>query len=320
MSSLMRLLNRLLPFATPGTPLYQDVVHLGVLAVLLYFAPQIQQHLQQRRQVETEQQDQELQDEPAIPEQGNGFQRAADDPEAPENQQNNNARQHINGERDQDDDMPPLRHNGPANVPVEAGPANPAARVPPQQRNIGAKKAKSLAKKDQRRAYHEFQRSQGDAQRAKDAEFAAEREAEQAAELARRKAKEAKLEEKKAKEREKRREQERRGREEEIERRERAVSTVRERLDENRMCNLFDVARGVGGDYDDVSLEKILNAAGVLGKGSDGTVTMVTGTGWIARVRKEDMRRAYEKASTLTGDISYDQLGNILQEVLKEEY
>ena len=315
----MRLLNRLLPFATPGTPLYQDVVHLGVLAVLLYFAPQIQQHLQQRSRVETEQEGEELQDEPAVLEQNNGFQHVVNDPEAPENEQNNNAGQHVDGGRNQDDDMPPLRHHAPADAPVEAGPANPAARVPPQQRNIGAKKAKSLAKKDQRRAYHEFQRSQGDAQRAKDAEFAAEREAEQAAELARRKAKEAKLEEKKAKEREKRREQERRQREEEIERRERAVRTVRERLDEDRMCNLFDVARVVGGDYDDVSLEKILNAAGVLGKGSDGTVTMATGTGWITRVREEDMRRAYEKASTLTGDISYEQLGNILQKVLKEE-
>lgn len=323
MSSLMGLLNRLLPFATPGTPVYQDVVHLGLLAVLLYYAPQIQQHLEQRRQGATEQEGRQILDEPAIPENEAFRQPGVDDVIEPENDHVRHLPGGNEGAHDENnnDQMPPLRDHAPADPPVEAGPANPAAaRVPPQHRNIGAKKAKSLAKKDQRRAYHEFQRSQGDVQRARDAEGAAEREAAQAAEQARRKANEAKLEEKKAKEREKRREQERRQREEEIQRRERAVRIVREELGESRMCNLFDVARDVGGDHDDVSLEKVLNAAGVLGKGADGALTMVTSTGWIVRVSEDDMRRAYATtASTFEGDISYEQLGKILQQVLKEK-
>ncbi|KAF2216558.1 hypothetical protein CERZMDRAFT_109423 [Cercospora zeae-maydis SCOH1-5] len=300
MSSVVRFLNRLLPFATPGTPVYQDVIHLGVLAVLLYFAPQIQEHYQRN---------QELDNQP------NG------QPQPHDNHDGANQAAQINP------------HPNPAAAaaaaaanenPIEpAGPAaaQPAALMPPAHRNIGAKKAKSLAKKDQRRAYHEFQRSQGDAQRAKDAEGAAEREVAQAAEIARRKATEAKLEEKKAKEREKRREQERREREGQIALRERAVESVKEALEERRMCNLFDVGRQIGGaDLDEVALEKILNAAGVVGRSKDGSaVTMVTSTGWIVRVREEDMRTAYETAAQ-TGDkeIDWEGFGEVLRKTLLE--
>ncbi|PPJ49769.1 hypothetical protein CBER1_02858 [Cercospora berteroae] len=314
MSSFIRLLNRLLPFATPGTPVYQDVIHLGVLAVLLYLAPQIQETLQNRNR----RPDDHIHDEQIV--QGpNGEQNDATGPN--DDHGNNDTHQ---PERENRHVPPPIQPNtGVAAEEEDAnepGPANPAARMPPVQRNIGAKKAKSLAKKDQRRAYHEFQRSQGDAQRAKDAEGAAEREAAQAAEVARRKATEAKLEEKKAKEREKRREQERREREEQIALRERAIEFVKEALEERRMCNLFDVGRQIGGDFDEVSLEKILNAAGVTGKSKNGdVVTMVTSTGWVVRVRKEDMEKAYENAAdTGEKDINWEEFGEILRKTLLE--
>ncbi|GIZ46167.1 hypothetical protein CKM354_000930500 [Cercospora kikuchii] len=313
MSSVLRLLNRLLPFATPGTPVYQDVIHLGVLAVLLYFAPQIQENLQRRnRRPDDHVHDEQIDQAP------NHQQNDANEPNG-----NDGVHETHQAERENGHVPPPIQPD--AGVAAEEdrnepGPANPAARMPAAQRNIGAKKAKSLAKKDQRRAYHEFQRSQGDAQRAKDAEGAAEREAAQAAEVVRRKATEAKLEEKKAKEREKRREQERREREEQIALRERAIEFVKEALDERKMCNLFDVGRQVGGDFDEVSLEKILNAAGITGKSKDGTATtMVTSTGWVVRVRKEDMAKAYENAAeTGEKEIDWEEFGEILRKTLLE--
>ncbi|KAI5367552.1 hypothetical protein Slin15195_G026810 [Septoria linicola] len=312
MSSLMRLLNRLLPFATPGTPVYQDVIHLGVLALFLYYAPQIQEHLQQRSRTGDEQVDGQSGQEDVPAENDLGR-----EPPQEEIRQggDDEARQHGGAEAQEEDPMPPLRNAAPEE-PAEAGPAN-APRVPPQ-RNIGAKKAKSLARKDQRRAYHEFQRSQAESQRAIENEGAAEREAEQAAQLARRKAAEAKLEEKKAKEREKRREQERKEREEQIASRERVVRLVRDELDTNRMCNLFDVATRIGGDYDEISIEKILNAANVLGTGDGGAMTMVMSTGWVVRVRSEDMAQAYSAvAETCEGDIGYEKLGHALQSILR---
>lgn len=306
MASLFGFLNRLLPFATPGTPLLQDLLHLGVICAALYFAPQIQEHF---RQV----QDEDVQEQPPFP-------AAVDD--HPEAEQNNAAPDMIAQEANPADDgpAPPLQPQN--DDDPEPGPANPA-RAPQPHRNVGAKKAKALARKDQRRAYNEFQRSQGEAQRARDAEGAAEREAVQAAERERRKVAEAELEAKKTKEREKKREVERKQREEEMARREAAVEIVRRDLDERRVSNVFDVARRVGGDADDVWLEKILNAAGVLGKGQDGSFTMATSVGWVVRVRGSDMARAYALASergkrSEDGEISHEEMGRCLEVVLKE--
>jgi hypothetical protein len=49
MASIISLINRLLPFATPGTPLLQDLVHLGAICTILYYAPQIQHWAQERQ-------------------------------------------------------------------------------------------------------------------------------------------------------------------------------------------------------------------------------------------------------------------------------
>lgn len=319
MASVMSLLNRLLPFATPGTPLSQDLVHLGIICVLLYYAPQIQDWIQQRRQYSTDtgHNDQLHDQEMPLPAQRNGYEEDQQPQEA--NNQHAAPRAMPNGHIHE---VPA----GPENHVEEGdpGPANAPHRDQiPQQRNVGAKKAKSLARKDQRRAYNEFQRSQGDAQRARDAEGAAEREAEQAAERERRKAAEAKLEAKKAQEREKKREQERREREEDFARRERAIEIVREELEERKMCNLFDVARQVGGE-DDVWVEKILNASGMLGTRKDGSVTMVTSTGWVVRVRKEDMLKAYSGAAESQkggkSEISYEYVGKLLEETLRSSW
>lgn len=54
---------------------------------------------------------------------------------------------------------PSGRAGNPPNQP-QAPPQPPPSRVHPKTRNIGPKKAASLARRDQRRAYNEFQRSQ----------------------------------------------------------------------------------------------------------------------------------------------------------------
>lgn len=310
MVSFFGLLNRLLPFATPGTPLLQDLVHLGAICTLLYYAPQIQQWAQDRRS--------EVQ-QPAQP--------AVNEDAAPAEPDEPAVREVHEAEVDGDGAIPLQNVNHDQQdlqneqVPIAEGQPGPANRDNmPTQRNVGAKKAKSLAKKDQRRAYHEFMRSQGDAQRARDAEGAEEREAALQAERERRKAKEAELEAKKAKEREQKREAERKERDEEIKRRDLVVSLVKEQLEESRLCDLFRVAKQVGGDADEEWVERILKASGLLGM-KDGVLTMVTSVGWAARISREDMDQAYrqalEEGTRDDGSISYERLGGILETTLR---
>ncbi|KAK4630960.1 hypothetical protein CLAFUW4_03085 [Fulvia fulva] len=323
MASLMSITNRLLPFATPGTPLLQDVIHLAVICTLLYFAPQIQECIQKKRklQEQTGETEADAIDDTAVqgeqPQEHDAQEHGQEEQEIFEQEADNNE-----NDGPDNDDFRQFQQQQDANEAALPGPADGPAEIP-ARRDVGAKKAKSLARKDQKRAYHEFQRAQGEAQRARDAEGAAEREKAQAAERERRKAAEAKLEAKKAKEREAKKEQERKEREKEIERRETAIGMVRRDLEETRMSNLFDVARVVGGDADEVWVEKILNAAGLLGKSSGGALTMVTSTGWVVKVSKEDMASVYKRAVNeglggRDGKISYDEFGGLLETVLKE--
>jgi hypothetical protein len=310
MAALLRVFNRLLPFATPGTPLLQDLAHLGVICAFLYFAPHIQERFQKHKANEEHNDEEEPQAivDDLIPDAGLPQEVENVDQQAP---------QVDAGDADADNELPQLPNEG------EAGPAN-APTMPPQ-RSVGAKKAKSLARRDQKRAYNEFMRTQGEAQRARDAEGAAEREAELEAERERRKAAAAKVEAKKAKERELRRVQERKAREGEISRRDTVLSIARRELEEMRTVNLFDVAGRVGGDADEIWVEKILNAGGILGWSTDGeTLTMATSTGWVVRVGRYDMLQVYERAAKhglgdANGRIETGEIGVLLETVLSEQ-
>lgn len=318
MASIIGLLNRFLPFATPGTPLLQDLIHLGAICTLLYYAPQIQHWAQ------------EQQNPARVPGEN------ADDnavhldnaPPAPHNEEprepalaDDNADQHAapdDFENVPNDNFEAERAHADIEegLPGPAGPANTSAH-----RNVGAKKTKSLARKDQRRAYNEFMRSQGDAQRAEEAKDAAEREATLAVERERRKAAAAALEAKKAKEREQKREAERKQREEEIRSRELAISLVREALDDQRMCDLFKVARQVGGDVDEEWVERIIRSSDLVGM-RNGVLTMITSVGWAVRVSQQDVRQLYENAavqdmSDESGAVTYEQLGGMFENILK---
>ncbi|KAK1069856.1 hypothetical protein LTR12_006545 [Friedmanniomyces endolithicus] len=317
MGSTLGFINRLLPFATPGTPLVQDLLHLAAICGALYFAPQIQHWYRgkyvQRQTPVDEQPHVNAPPEPQANENGiEPGENAPDDNHIDLDDQPARPNAHNDFHNEE-------RHAEPQpDAPIHPGPANPP-EIPPT-RNVGAKKAKALAKKDQRRAYHEFQRSQGEAQRARDAEGAAERDAELAAERERRRGKEAALEERKAREREVKREVERRAREEEIRKREAVVRIVRESLEEGRVCDLMGVARRVGEDVDVEWVEKIVVAGGIVGR-KGGVVTMVTGMGWVVKVTEEDMKAVYRRAveeevADSEGRVGFDVLSRLLQDVL----
>jgi hypothetical protein len=313
-SGLLKVLNRLLPFATPGTPLVQDLLHLAALCLVLYYAPQIQEITQTyRRGQPTPSQDTA---DNTVESYGQ------DNPPDVQDLVDNNP----GNEGQEADIVPPDEQMNDAVQPqhhvLEEGQPGPA-RVPNvgQRGDIGAKKAKSLARRDQRRAYHEFMRSQGDAQRARDAEGAAEREAALAAEKERRKAAEAALDAKKAKEREERWLRGEHERADELKRRELAVSIVRSELYARNMSDLFNVAEQVGGDVDEVWVEKILNAAGVIGRKGD-TLTMATSMGWVVRVTEEQMANLYIAAAEngmgdADGRVEMEDLGAVLETMLR---
>lgn len=322
MSSLIGLLNRLLPFATPGTPLVQDVAHLAIICIGLYFASQIQEWLRERSAIASTPQHDDGPQENAI------FQ-GDDHVENDDIELATDGQDAIRGERPSDaanaGDAAHVNPGAPGpGLDLNVGEGQPGhARNVPQQRNIGAKKAKALARRDQRRAYNEFVRSQGDVQRAQDAQGAAEREAATLAEKDRRAAVEAAIEAKKAKEREQRRVREETARREEFRRRDYAIDVVRRQLETQKACNLSKVAREIGDDADEKWLEGVLRARGVVGSKGD-VLTLVTGRGWVVRVTAEDMARVYRAASDAglgddAGRITFDDLGDLLHELLTQE-
>ncbi|CAD0086061.1 unnamed protein product [Aureobasidium mustum] len=162
-------------------------------------------------------------------------------------------------------------------------------------------------------------RSQGEAQRARDAEGAEEREAQLAAERARRAAKEAEVEAKRAKEREEKRLKEEKAREEESQRRERAVRLVREGLDSRRVVDLEDVAGQAGGNVGREWVEGLVRASGLLLESQGQYHTMITASGWVVRVEREDMETLYSEAVADAGEdgaVAYTKLGERLERIL----
>ncbi|KAI5263604.1 hypothetical protein E4T47_08976 [Aureobasidium subglaciale] len=311
-SYIQRGLNILLPFATPGTPLYQDLLHLAALCTALYYAPQIQAYIQEQRtphvQHHPDSRPEEV--EHQIPE--------------PENQQAVSPPRPFVEDAEEDvreqADAPFDVFAGPADPPQdddgEPGPVNPRPQAPPgsnNNRTVGAKKAKSLQRRDQRRAYHEFMRSQGEAQRARDAEGAAEREAQLAAEKARRAAKEADVEAKRAKEREEKRLREEKAREEETQRRELAVQIVRNELESRRLVDLQEVASRIGAGVNREWVEGLIRASGLLLESHAQHRNVITASGWLVRVGQEDMEALYSDAVNAAdendGTVAYAELG-----------
>lgn len=336
MAGLISLINRLLPFATPGTPLVQDLLHLAALCTALYYAPQLQAYYQRTLQGSTGDDGQALNDSDAsndnaqndtLPPQQDGpvDQHNPVQAEAHELHHEGNAIPQPNeDDSDNDNDL----ENDPQfnaavnldNAPGQAGPAGPAHT--PANRAIGAKKARSLARRDQRRAYHEFVRSQADAARAADAADATDREKAASLERERRARVEEEVRERERVVREERRERERAAREEEWGRREGVVRRVRGEVGQRGMVDLGALA--VEFAEREEWIERLVKASGLLGRSEGGEVTMLTGEGWIVRVGKDEINEmaslALGESTTEGGDgkVSYQRLGGVLESVLRK--
>lgn len=313
-------MNFLLPFTNPSTPLYQDLLHTIILCGTLYYAPQFADYCYDQ-----------LPPPPPIDE-NIAHNAAADTPtdELP-----------IDNDFILDPNMvgevqpppmaptPPLDHghNPPAEAawlpddePDGAGPADDRPRPTHANRTIGAKKAKSIARRDQRRAYYEFHREQAEMRRREEAEGKEERDAALAAEKARRAVVEREIAERERLERERKKEEERKDQEEERERRERTIARVKQKIDQERAVDLVDLAWEEGKDR--VWIEKLVRASGILTqleKVDDRM--MITESGWLVRINMEIMEKAYASAAALgdetDGRVSFHDFGRLLENTLR---
>lgn len=322
------LLNFLLPFTKPGTPVTQDLIHTAVLCGTLYYAPQIAEWYNKQRLAHTHDgtehtpgvEETQHHEPPGIEQVPELHAQEEEDQAGPANPYG----QRPPAPQVEDFDEPvvhpllPNDNNNDDGLPAAAaaGPANHRPRATPANRPIGAKKAKSLARKDQRRAYHEFHRQEAELRRLQEAEGAAEREAQLSAEKARRAKIGAEIAERERAERERRKEEERREGEEENRRRERVVKTVGEGVKDKGAVDLVDVAWKEGKDR--VWVERLVRASGLLAQLSrDGGHAMITGQGWLVMLDDELMKRVYADTEAFGpgngGKISFAEFGGVLE-------
>jgi len=189
----------------------------------------------------------------------------------------------------------------------EAG--GPSAPRTPRTRTIGPKKARSIAQRDRRRAYHEFLHSQ--AQQRAEAEAALREEDEaRAFENARRRALvEEEIEARRERERVRRLE------EEEMERRRESndVKALKGLVQGEKAVELGRLGGKLGRERDWV--EGVLRREGLLGVGDDRSVAMVTRSGWWVRVGKDDMEQLWAVVEE-KGTMKWADMAEILEGLL----
>lgn len=329
MGILLSTLNRLLPFTHADTPLTQDLIHTAILFTTLYYAPQIADYY--HAHIATAQNPTQDHTHPAPP---NDQQDAADtgaDEQIPVDEDFV-----LQPDTDNEDfDGPPphapippqaadhqLPQGADANAWVDGDPG-PAERPQPTRANrvIGAKKAKSLARRDQRRAYHEFHRSQAEQRKLEEEATRAEREEVLEREKARRAEVEREIVEREREERLRKKEEEKREQEEERRRRERVVERVRGEIEKKGAVDLVDVAVEEGKDA--LWVERLVRASGMMAQvGKEaGVKLMITGEGWLVRLDAELMEKAYADAVSFgdsrDGKVSYKDFGGILERAVR---
>ncbi|KAH0543258.1 hypothetical protein FGG08_002422 [Glutinoglossum americanum] len=332
------MLNRLLPFTRPGTPLIQDILHSVVLASIIYFAPRILEKQLERdtRREAIPPQDKETVLENEVTGAEQRLEGSDAEAEGHQDLEGHEDIQYYPTDSDTADNA--IDH---ANPPPQAHPQQPTDTADtattdataPRTRTIGKKKAKSLARKDQTRAYHEFQRQQGEAQRARDREIEASLAASLAEEKHRRALLEQDLQEKRRQERQSKRDQDRSRREQDAERKARAISLVHQGLRSHGYVRISELVKTVGGGGDDgidsTWVERLVRAEGMLGLQTSGSsestdaLTMLTSTGYIVLVTNTDLQEAYQRALNLPsgsddGKVSYEAVGRVLEEGLLE--
>ena len=323
LSATRTFVNYLLPFTSPNTPLWQDACHTIILCIILYYAPIIieeytARHLARERAAAAAAAAAETRE--SIVEPDNAANQSEDDVD--ELRTNGNAvntnDQDFERLEGEDIGQEALIHEPEVDAEVVPGNGMPRAVASGSStRNVGKKKAASIARKDQKRAYHEFQRAQGEAQRARDREIeeATKLEIEEA--RLRRKKIEEEVERKAKVEREKKREDERLEREKETGRRKRVVVRIRQKLRESGWVRFRDIdAEGLELDV----VEKLCRAEGLVGGELDEKV-ISTKTGCLVLVEDADLVEAYQRAliqsdSNGTGQISWHMLAQVLENVV----
>lgn len=334
LSTVQRTLNLLLPFTHPETPLVQDLIHTAVLITTLYYAPQIADHYNAHHRP-TPPTAAGINDRSFhAPVDGQIDGHAPNLPDAPLDEE-----WVLQDDGDNEDggiEPPPHAPTPPPgelhDPPQEdaawqnefmngdPGPANDRPQPTRANRVVGAKKAKSLARRDQRRAYHEFHRSQAEQRRLAEEAGREEREAALAAEKARRADAEMLIAEEKRERQAWEREQKKREAEEEHQRRERVVEKVKQEIVRKGAVDLVDAAIEEGKDK--VWIERLVRASGIMNQmEKSGERIMITGEGWLVRLDAELMRTAYEEAATFGdsrgGRVSFANFGGILEKVIR---
>jgi len=325
MTSFLRALNAFLPFTDPSRPLWRDVLHTLLLCTVLYLGPHIRftstrdlvallNKQQPRTQVHREQEESNEQarnagvvaQEEAEPPQNDLANHRA--PETLENEANANPHQPL-------DNAPSAE-----SFNIDPNVARPPRRDP--NRIVGAKKAKSLARRDRVRAYNEFLREQGDAQRAKDAEGAKEREEVAARERDRRRAVEERIQAEKVRERAERKEREVQMREEEEAKRREVIRLVGKTLERGTPMNLHTVAKMV--ERESIWVESVIKREGLLGMSNiDGqkVLIMITKNGYLAQVDEALMQTTYREVggSNISDEdtIVLENIRNRLEEIMQ---
>lgn len=203
----------------------------------------------------------------------------------------------------------------------EGGTENPAPHLPatqppnraPRTRTVGAKKARSLARRDQRRAYHEFLQSQ-QSERARRAAEVGEEEEERLFEEKRRRALvEEEITVRREQERVERIEAERK-REEERRRdvdRVRVIVTARGK-GEKKAWSLEELAKVVGRDQ--AWVKEALKLEGLVG-GKEGEWRMITAEGWYVVVGEAELRVLYTELEK-RGKMEWKEMAKVLEEAV----
>ncbi|KAF2663392.1 hypothetical protein BT63DRAFT_430561 [Microthyrium microscopicum] len=353
MASLLSKFNSLLPFADPTRPIIYDIIYSAALCTFLYIAPQLSLQnlissspLQNLLSSRSNQPDQPNNNEAAHP--------PAEPIDPPTNnippaQPPNPAPPPFDplapADTDSDNEEPGLEWEAiPAHIlaghdfPPEAGPAQPHNNEPQQlqpplqlpqfqqnvrvrdhtgTRAVGAKKQKSLARRNNIRAYNEFLRSQGDIARAQAASTAEAHEAQLAEERARREKVEAQIVEEKRVKRELKKAEEEKEREDARE----VVKVVRERLGREGVVKVNDVVmKGRSEEWVKSVVEREIGGMGT--EGGKKVWTTVTGKGYVVRVDEDVVSRLYAEAAefkgTTKGKVGWQELGVMLEKLLKQ--
>lgn len=294
MASFFSFLNSFVPFADPSRPLWRDVVLSAILCTALYIAPKIDvQHVRSfflNLKVPTEQHD------GGVDEHHNEDQRV---------EQHQDETGHINPNDDIGEPHEAVEQVGEQQEEGEAADAGinrhqPRPRDP--NREVGAKKAKSIARRNQQRAYNEFLREQGDAQRAEWARDEKARDDEAQVERARSAAIDAKVREKERQEREARKTKEEMERQAELDAVKSAIHMIEERLEKKQIVSAREVAQAVKKDEEWV--QRLARREGLLGTkiaNEEKEVVMLTKSGWFVRISSRSMESVYQQTAASCG-------------------